>query len=132
VRRVFVDTSAILALLNPGDQAHTDAKQAFLRLQAQEAVLISTSFVLVETYALLGRRMGLAAVKAFREAFLPLLEVIWVEAELCQRALDFLVRRGGEGLSLVDAVSMQVIREGRIDRVFAEDESFDAAGFPPV
>ncbi|MDG4596628.1 MAG: PIN domain-containing protein [Candidatus Contendobacter sp.] len=59
MNQVFVDTSAILALLVATDEAHPAAKMAFARLAAREAALLTTSYVLVETYALLGRRLGI-------------------------------------------------------------------------
>ena len=94
MNRVFVDTSAILALLVATDEAHPAAKLAFARLAAREAALLTTSYVLVETYALLGRRLGIEAVRGFREQFAPLLEVIWVDQDLHNRALDTLLQRG--------------------------------------
>lgn len=48
MKRVFVDTSAILALLNPADVHHEAAKRGFLKLQSKEVPLITTSYVLVE------------------------------------------------------------------------------------
>ena len=49
--RVFVDTSAIMALLIAGDEHHTRARRSFDRLQATDTELVSTSYVLLETYA---------------------------------------------------------------------------------
>lgn len=106
MKRVFVDTSAILALLQPRDQAHRQAKDAFNRLQQQQARLLTSSYVLIESYALLGRRLGIEAVRAFREKFVPLLEVLWIEEDLHDRGLDLLLERGVRHLSLVDATSL--------------------------
>jgi predicted nucleic acid-binding protein len=53
---VFADTSGLLALLNAKDQNHDRAAHAFAALRAKQAMLVTTSFVLVETYALVGRR----------------------------------------------------------------------------
>ena len=64
--RVFIDTSAIFALLVPTDTAHRRARRAFKALQAREAPILTTSYVLVETYALLSRRMGRESVVRFR------------------------------------------------------------------
>jgi predicted nucleic acid-binding protein len=57
----------VLALLNPSDENHGPSRRVFEKVQAREAPLLTTSFVLVEVYALLGPRMGLAAVEAFRK-----------------------------------------------------------------
>lgn len=130
--RVFVDTSAVMALLNPDDQAHDRARAAFDRLHAQDAPLVTTSFVLVEVYALLARRMGLEAVRRFREDFAPLLEVLWIGHELCDAGLDLVLDRQARDLSLVDAVSFLVIRRHKLDRVFAFDRHFEREGFAAV
>ena len=59
---VFADTSALLALLDAKDRNHARAERAFATLRSRRASLVSTSFVLVETYALVGQRLGLDAV----------------------------------------------------------------------
>lgn len=127
--RVFVDTSAILALLVPTDAAHARAKGAFDRLAQREEALVTTSYTLVETYALLTRRLGLAAVEAFRADFSPLLEVVWVDAALHEEGLDLLLQRGSRALSLVDAISFLVIRRQKIARAWAYDRHFEQEGF---
>jgi predicted nucleic acid-binding protein len=130
--RVFVDTSAVLAFLSPTDESHEPARRAFERLQAREAPLVTTSFVLVEIYALLGRRMGLEAVETFRKDFAPLLEIVWVDADLHEAGLDLLSGRRIRDLSLVDAVSFLVMRQRRLDEAFAFDRHFRDEGFAAV
>lgn len=127
--RVFVDTSAIFGVLVPTDRAHRRARHVFGRLQAREATLIATSYVLVETYALLARRTGRDSVVRFREDFAPLLEVVWIDERLHEAGLDLLLQRRARTLSLVDAVSFVVIRELQLDEVFAIDPDFGREGF---
>lgn len=129
---VFVDTSGLLALLNPKDNNHPGATEAFARLRVRQAPLVSTSFVLVETYALLGRRFGLDAVQRFREDFAPLVDVVWVDEALHDAGLDLLLSRRTRRLSLVDAVSFVVMRRRKIDDAFAFDPHFEQAGFTLV
>ncbi len=126
MNRVLVDTSAILALLVPTDQAHARARREFDRLRRKEATLLVTSYVLVETYALIGRRFGVAAVRRFREEFAPLLQVIWVTPVMHEKALDLLLADGRRRLSLVDAVSLVVAAESTVDGIFAFDKHLAA------
>lgn len=126
--RVFVDTSALIALLSATDSSHDKARRAFETLRVQEATLLTTSYVLVETYALLHRRLGARAVQAFRDSFTPLLTVVEVDGRLHDAGLDVLLEGKRPGLSLVDAVSLVTIREQSIDRVFAFDETFARDG----
>jgi len=129
---VFADTSGLLALLNPGDDNHARAKVAFGSLRMRPAPLVSTSFVMVETYALLGRRFGLDAVRGFRDDFAPLIEVVWVDEELHDAGLDLLLGRRKRRLSLVDAVSFITMRQRNIGEAFAFDSHFEQEGFSLV
>lgn len=126
---VFVDTSALYALLVRSDARHGEARRAFGTLMADEAVLVTSSYVLVEAYALLGRRIGLDAVAAFRDDFAPLLDVSWVDAATHDAALGDLLDRGTRDLSLVDVVSFAVMRGRGIDEAFAFDQHFEQEGF---
>ena len=127
--RVFVDTSALLALVVGSDQAHEEASEGFARLRAERAPLLTSSYVLVETYALLQARIGIGAVRIFREAFTPLLDVLWVDETTHERALDDLLLRDARKLSLVDASSFELMRANRVDRAFAFDAHFREEGY---
>lgn len=127
--RVFVDTSALLAFLVRTDVAHERALSTFKRLEAMEASLVTSSYVLVELYALLARRFGVDKVVAFRDGLSPLLDVVWVEREQHERGLDLLIKRDKRRLSLVDTSSFVLIRTLGIDRVFAYDPHFEREGF---
>ena len=129
---VFVDTSAILALMNPDDEHHSRAREGFELLRARKAGLLTSSYVLLETYALLAGRMGLAAVRGFRGKFAPLCKVVWVDETIHEAALDLLVERGKRRLSLVDTASFVVMRERRMDETFCFDPHFEDEGFSLV
>lgn len=130
--RVFVDTSAILALLVPSDVQHPAALTGFEKLRARDSSLVTSSYVLVETYALLSRRFGLDAVRSFREDFAPLLDVTWVDGELHDAGLDHQLAAGSRSLSLVDATSMVLLRRLRIDEIYSFDRHFTEAGFQTI
>jgi predicted nucleic acid-binding protein len=129
VSAVFADTSGLLALVNPADDNHARAKATFASLRARRAPLVSTSFVLVETYALLGRRFGLEAVQSFRDDFAPLIDVVWVNETLHDAGLDLMLGRRRRKVSLVDAVSFVAMRQRKIDEAFAFDPHFEQEGF---
>lgn len=130
--RAFLDTSAVLALMNPKDEQHGRARGAFDLLASQRAALLTTSLVLVETHALLGRRLGLAAVRAFRSDLAPLAETAWVDESTFESGLDLLLARTKRDLSLVDAVSFLVMRQHGIEHAFAFDPHFEEEGFSLV
>ncbi|MBI4613918.1 MAG: hypothetical protein HY720_09945 [Planctomycetes bacterium] len=103
----------------PSDVSHRRACRTFARLRSAEAALFSTSYVLVETYSLIDRRLGRRALVDFRSSFAPLVDVIWVDERLHERGLDLLQEKASSGWSLVDAVSYAALPALEIDEVFA-------------
>ncbi len=67
----FVDTSALLAVLHAADANHARAARSWRRLVEADERLVTTSYVLVETLALLQHRFGLGAVGDFQDAVAP-------------------------------------------------------------
>ena len=126
---VFADTSALLALLNAVDDNHSRAVRAFANLRTRQASLVSTSFVLVETYALVGRCLGLDAVRSFRANVAPLIEIVWIDDTLHNAGLDLWLDRRKRLLSLVDAVSFVTMRHRHLAEAFAFDPHFEQEGF---
>jgi uncharacterized protein len=126
--RVFVDTSAILSFISKTDSSHERALKTFDALRSSSASLVTTSYVLVETYALLHRRLGKVAARRFREEFSPILEVIWVNQALHERALELFLG-SPRSISLVDAASFVSIRDLGVEKVWAIDRHFDDEGF---
>lgn len=56
---VFVDTSALLALMDASDERHARSLQVWDRLAAARLELVTSNYVIVETVAVLQARIGL-------------------------------------------------------------------------
>lgn len=125
----FVDTSGLFALLVQNDAMHSQARDNFAYFARQKARLYTSSFVLVETSALLQRRVGLESVRDFHLKILPLLEIIWVNAEWYAKAVQRLFVQGKKDLSLVDCLSFEIMESYKISMAFTFDEHFEKAGF---
>ena len=125
----FVDTSGVIALLVTSDIEHPRACAAWELLVDEPAALVTNSYVLCETYALLQRRYGIERATSFRRSFEPLLEIVWIERELHDAAIALLEARTPGGISLVDASAFVTMSRLGIDRVFGFDRHFQAAGF---
>ena len=125
----FVDTSALLALLDANDRRHAEARTVWERLLEQDEPLVCTSYVLVEAFALLQHRLGVAAVRTFNEDVQPLLHVEWVEAVGHGRSVAALLTAGRRQLSLVDCASFEAMRRLGLTNVFAFDQHFGEQGF---
>ena len=126
---VFLDTSALYALLVAEDSRHTDAVETLRRLRDEPAELVTTSFVLQETIALLQARVGLSAVRALADRLLGGARVIWIGSDVFAAALGSLLAAQSRSISLTDWTSFEVMRRQRIERAFAFDEDFVRQGF---
>ena len=130
--KVFVDTSAIFALLVKNDSMHSRASVSFDNLSQHKAQLYSSSFVLVETTALLHKRIGLESVRDFNTKLLPLLEIIWTDKEWYSRAIQRFFLQSQRDFSLVDCLSFEIMESLDITLAFTFNGHFKEMGFSPV
>lgn len=126
---VFVDTSALIALLDEDDQHHPEASATFRSLLGQDAELVTHNYVLVESIAVVDRRLGRESMRRLVDSLLPVLDTIWVDQAVHRAALVEHRSTGGK-ISLVDQVSFAVMRAHGIDSALAFDADFQAQGFP--
>jgi predicted nucleic acid-binding protein len=134
-RRVFLDTSAWVAAANPRDRFHVPAARWYRSALAAGQVFLTTNLVLAETYVMLCRRIGDAVALDLLDRLRsdPSHEIVWSTPDLEREAVDRWLRpRLGQRISLVDAVSFEVMRREGIRTAFAFDGHFEAAGFERV
>ena len=125
----FVDTSAFLAVLDADDAQHRRASRVWSDLVNGGEYLLTTSYVLVETFALVQARLGLGATRLLNDDIAPILRVTWVDEGLHRVAVTALLTAQRRNLSLVDCVSFEVMRRLGADRAFAFDTHFRQQGF---
>ena len=125
----FVDTSGILALLDSSEARHEDAWRAWETLVSSGQELLTSSFVLVETYALVQSRLGMDAIRTLHEELLPLLSVHWVDSSIFTESANALLVADRRRLSLVDCASFVLMRQLGIKHAFAFDNHFSEQGF---
>jgi predicted nucleic acid-binding protein len=124
---VFVDTSALYALLDRSDDRHLDAAGAFRGLRETGAV--THNYVVVESIALVQARLGLEAVRRLLDDLLPVVSVRWVGVDLHRIAAAALLASGTAAVSFVDRVSFAFMREHALTQAFAYDGHFAREGF---
>ncbi|MDD3847656.1 MAG: PIN domain-containing protein [Syntrophorhabdaceae bacterium] len=126
---VFIDTSALFALLDADDNNHTRAAGAWRELIGSGQNLVTTSYVLVESCALIQNRLGFEAVRGFCDDLVPVLSVEFVASDIHRLGTAALLAASRKGLSLVDCVSFETMRELGIRSVFTFDRHFREYGF---
>ena len=127
--KVFADTSALLAVLDAGDLKHTAAKAAWEKLLGGEADIVTHNYILVETSALVLRRLGLEALRVFEADIVPILHIVWVTPEVHEAAVGAHLLAARRALSLVDCVSFEVMRRAGLRSAFAFDTHFGESGY---
>jgi len=129
--RIFIDTSAFFALLDRDDENHQKAKRVWTDLLNNENgnALVTSNYVLVETFALLQHRLGLEAVRGFQNDVLPLVNIEFVLPEIHRSGVSALLSASRRNLSLVDCVSFEMMRTLEIRAGFAFDPHFKEQGF---
>ena len=127
--RTFIDTSALYAILDRDDTNHRKVKGAWIGLVHDENILITSNYVLVETFALLQNRLGLGAVRALQEDILPLINVEFVTSGTHRSGIAALLAASKRNLSLVDCVSFEIMRTLGIKNAFSLDPHFKEQGF---
>lgn len=130
---VFVDTSAMYAVLDADDVNHHLANSAWqhllLGLESEDLEAVTHGSVVVEIVALTQRRLGMKAVKIVLDDLVPLFTIVWVDQELHARAAAAMLAAGLRGVSLVDWTSFEVMRQRAIEMAFAFDDDFEHRGF---
>jgi predicted nucleic acid-binding protein len=128
----FVDTSAFLALLVAEDRHHGAASEWFRSAAAQDETLVTHAYVVVESVALIHRRLGPALTRAFIEDLLPVCELRFIDERLHAQATSAFLAALGRRPSFVDRVSFELMRGEGIRRAFAFDPDFSREGFETV
>ena len=129
----FVDTSALYALLDVDDENHA-AAATWLRGPGATPTnaLVTHSYVIVETAALVQHRLGVAAVRDLFNAFVPALTVTFVDAALHAHATAAYLAGLRRRVSFVDRVSFELMRDAAFESAFAFDRDFTTEGFKVV
>jgi predicted nucleic acid-binding protein len=120
----FADTSGFLALMDGDDKFHQRALAEWRSYGERNFVVWSSSFVRLETWSLIQRRLGAEAVLDFNDRILPVISIVHVDDEMFDHAVEKwrLARR--RNLSIVDITSFDCMRTKGISKAFAFDGHF--------
>lgn len=127
--RVFADTSGLYAVLDRNDANHERARTAWTDLLRGDTAIVTSNYVLLETFALVQRRLGMAAMRSFCGDVLPVLYQEWVSQDDHAAALAAVIAARRRDLSFVDTASFQVMRRLGLRSAFTFDAHFGKHGF---
>ena len=129
---ILVDTGAWYALSDPRDRNSASAIAAWDQVRTGEyGRALATDYILDETYTLLRMRLGVRAVRAFRDRVVRSgnLRIVRVSERDFEDALDMLVAHDDKRWSLTDCTSFLLMRQLSIGSAFSFDRNFREAGF---
>ncbi|MBV8206150.1 MAG: PIN domain-containing protein [Acidobacteria bacterium] len=125
---IFLDTSAIYAWADASDANHKASVRRLQAILSSGADLFTHNYVLVESAALIQKRLGLAAAVKFA-ADTAMFDIEWVDEDLHAAGVAELAKAKKRHLSLVDHISFLVMNRRSISTAFTFDTDFAAMGF---
>jgi predicted nucleic acid-binding protein len=128
----FIDTSALVSLLTSSDAHHLRAAQTFASLAESDERLATTDLIAVEAASLLQRRSGFAMARRLVREVLEPIAIHAIDEALFRAGVEEWTSAERRHLSLVDCISFAFMRSRGIERAFAFDRDYAAAGFTLV
>jgi len=131
---IFVDTGAFVGRYISRDQHHEVAVRYWGEISRRRLRLCTSSFVLDETFTLLGRiaGRGFAAERARNIYASRVLRVLRPDDEVESHALEFFTKFADKNVSFTDCVSFALMKRERVRRAFTFDGHFSYAGLTVV
>lgn len=129
---IFVDTGAWYALTDGQERHHGHAVAVFSRLtRGEHGRMVTSDYILDETYTLLRMRLGIEPVKRLRGLLgqSSSVQVVRVSDDEFERSLDLMIAHEDKRWSLTDCTSFVLMRELEIGHAFTFDHNFAEAGF---
>ena len=128
--QVFIDTSAFKGLVDLKDEFHKKAVQIWHALEKEDCNLVTTNYVLDESFTLIRARCGTKIVDSFRGILVrsPNLRVVRVTVSDEALAWNWFTKNWSK-LSFTDCVSFAVMERLKLNRVITFDSHFKQAGF---
>ena len=124
---IFIDASAIVAIVDRDDASHGAAVEAYRNLVRAGYKLFTTNYVVAETFDLLRTGVGpLVARQFLRDSKLAVYHADEQDERRARRLV--LDARAGGNLTLFDAISLVVMERLGVADAFAVDPSFLADG----
>lgn len=125
--KIFVDTSALFALLD-GDDPNHDAAAGMLRAALQDNAAFTHNYIHIEAEQLVRRRLGAPYAARLLDEILPAISTVWIDEIVHAEAIGALAGKGRRS-SFVDHVSFILLRRLNVDTALAFDSDFEREGF---
>jgi predicted nucleic acid-binding protein len=130
--KIFIDTSALFALINLVDEENLAARTTWKDLLQRSNELLTNNYIIVECLSLVQRRLGLEHVRKLQAEIFPLITVDWIYEEQHALAVQYAMKSNRRKLTLVDCSAFETMRRLGIETAFTFDSHFRAEGFNTI
>lgn len=129
--RLFVDTSAWLALTDKGDQHYGDALSRIDTIKKEQIDLITSEYVFDEAVTIIRYRVSHNAAVTFGETLMrsSIIAVAGISDDERFRAWNLFCKYGDKALSFTDCTSFVLMKAYGLEKAFAFDDHFRQVGF---
>ncbi|GIN56805.1 type II toxin-antitoxin system VapC family toxin [Lederbergia ruris] len=126
--KYFIDTSALIALNDARDQYHTEARDIATTLNNCQFFI--SDAVINETYTLLRYRLGFQKAAYFLQTVLSGDSFVIADVTNATRlhTQGILEQFSDQKISYCDALSVAIMKEMQISKIFAFDHHFELMG----
>ncbi|MBI4237890.1 MAG: PIN domain-containing protein [Deltaproteobacteria bacterium] len=130
-RGLFVDTSAWKALVDAKEKSHDRVRREFERCQRERVGLVTTDYVLSETFTLLRLRCSHDVAVQFGDMLFAshVTKVQPITADQFRQAWAVFGRYADKAFSFVDCTSFVVMEQQKLREALALDAHFTQYGF---
>jgi len=132
MEKIFVDTSALYALISTEDQNIALAVTTLKQMLERGDMLFTNNYVLVESFALIQNRLGIEFTRTLQSNIVPYLQIDWIGEQQHTSSVNGVFTANRRQLSLVDCSCFESMRRLGIEKVFTFDSHFPEQGFKVI
>lgn len=131
---IFIDTGAFLAKYIAKDQFHEQASKIWKSLEEAKEKIITSNFILDETFTLLARQANYDFAARIAQAIYgsEIIHIIRPTHDTELKALNLFSKYADQKISFTDCISFQLMKENHICNAFSFDKHFQWAGFTTI
>ena len=131
MKRLFVDTAGWMAMADAKDPLHQKSIQCRDEWLEENAIVVTSNFIIDETLTLIRIRIGIEASKKWWRLISdsPRCLKEWITPERTEKAVQWFFRWHDQSFSFTDCTSFIVMQELGIEDVLTADRHFTIAGF---
>jgi len=130
-KKIFVDTSAIIAIFNEKDKYYDEAKNYIYSLVKTKFLLITTNTILIETFDFFKRKSSNIELNKICSSIKEssLFSIVYSDETIEKEAFKIFIKYNDQRFSFTDCISFAFMRLYEIDRAFTFDDDFKIFGF---